>query len=130
MHKSHQVVNDPDKKGNFFFISGEHLWGLIDVCVLAVVILFHVPLHLIHICFRDDGVGVHDCNENGVHVHIIFQQLWGHISDTIVDVTRFGFRLSWHDLMDCVGNEPKIGTKIFDHFFSLLFSMDFMLFHG
>ena len=88
-----------------------------------------MSFNLINIGLWNKWVTINNCNEDLIHIDILFNQLRHHISGTEVNITDFRFRLSLLELMYCIINKFKFGVILFQQPLSFFLAIHLVFFH-
>ena len=73
MHVGHNNVAQADEEVDASIVSGKNLWGLIEKFVSFLKIFRNMLVHLVDVNRGDQGICVHDIDEDVIEVDPIFE---------------------------------------------------------
>ena len=86
--------------------------------------------HLIDVGFRNLRVGIHNGDEDSVHVDVVLQQLRHHVPHAVVDVARLRLGLARRQLVAREGHQAELVRELFNKTLGLFSGGDFVFLHG
>ena len=108
MHVRHHGIDGPDKEWHFSGISCKELRRVIYKSMAFLIIVLDMLADLVGVERGDEGVRVHDGDEDFVQVDPILEEDWGHMSRAPVNIAILALGLPWSQLVQGVRHHLEI----------------------